>query len=151
MKRLLIFIFSCAVLMGCQFSKTTPDNTVLANMIFDLDEKIKLQLADLNENKHETEEKLKGTNATVKIEVIALENNKSTSSALKNISVTLVKGLKAHEFHAEINQQITTNSKDILKTYSLVTIGYFTENMVKKKSENTVFIVYSNGVIEEME
>ncbi|MGV0927110.1 hypothetical protein ACTS9K_08075 [Empedobacter sp. ULE_I145] len=150
MKRLMIIIFSCVVLMGCQFSKTTPDNTVLANMNFNLDEKIKLQFTDSNENKHEMEEKLKGTNATVKIEVITLENNKGTNSTLKNLSVTLVKGVKAHEFHSEINPQINNNSKDSLKTYSTVKISYFTENMFRKRYENTMFIVSSNGVIKEM-
>ena len=75
----------------------------------------------------------------------------SLNSIIKNVTVTLIKGAKNHEFSAQGNPIQENNGKnEAYKTSSIITVGYYTENTKEKEFTNKVFQLTSKGEIKEL-
>lgn len=89
-------------------------------------------------------------NATIKIDLKCLEKD-SLNSIIKNVTVTLIKGAKNHEFSAQGNPiQDNNGKKEAFKTSSIIRIGHYTENTKGKEFTNKVFQLTSKGEIKEL-
>ncbi|MFY7665673.1 hypothetical protein [Flavobacterium sp.] len=89
-------------------------------------------------------------NATIKIDLKCLEKD-SLNSTIKNVRVTLIKGAKNYEFSAQGNPiQDNNGKKEVFKTSSIITVGYYTENTKGKEFTSKVFQLTSNGEIKEL-
>lgn len=144
--RKIIPVIFCAVLTTACQNKTTQDNTVLLNKDFQVSESIKRDFTNATEKDYNSEESFDNIGATFNINVKTLEKD-SLHSIIKNITVTLLKGVKSYEFNSVTNGQQVNHGAE---TSSIVTVGYYTEKNLGKESVNKVFTITSKGNVTEI-
>lgn len=143
-------IFVLTVLLSCQTNKTTPDNSILLNNDFELTDNIETKFNGATNKSYESKYVFEEINATIKIDLKCLEKD-SLNSIIKNVTVTLIKGAKNHEFSAQGNPiQDNNGKKEAFKTSSIISVGYYTENTKGKEFTNKVFQLTSKGEIKEL-
>lgn len=148
MKNLLtFFLLSSFLLMtNCQSSVTTADNTVLVDKSY----KIPHSFSGSAEKKFSVTKKIDEIGAEVKFDIVSMEKD-SVNSVLKNIKVTLNKGVKGYDFHANAaGEQINQNTKQNFQTYAQVAVTHYTADWKGKTTELKHFIVNSLGKVNEL-
>lgn len=146
-KKLLLILASSLVFMilGCNSSATTADNTILLNESF----KIPKGFDGAKEQKYVSNKVIKeiGAECTFKISTLQKDTSKT---ALKSLKIILSKGVKNYEFQAKTSttQPHSKDSNNLL-TLATVSVIYNTEAL-GQKGEWKNFTINSLGEINEL-
>jgi len=136
-----IVLLLCLLFTACQPSGT-PDNFLL------IDQKIKIPEGFSNavEKKYSVQKNIDNTGAVCTFDVTTLEKAPS-NFVVKNIKVTLSKGVKNTQFKAFVEEQnINLGTKKAYDTYCIVEIKY---NQTRKEVIKT-YTITARGQVSEL-
>ena len=146
-KTTIVVLLVAQLSVSCNRTKTTPDDTVLVDKTFDLP-KIEDDFSKAVEKKYSVQESFENIDAKLIIDITTLEKD-SVNSVLKNVSITLLKGIAGYEFRAQsLGEQINHGTKKALNTSSLLRVEYYTESIKGQESGAKTLNIFSNGKVK---